>query len=365
MAHPFHHGRASGRPLFLHGLLVLWLTLAHGPLKADRIYILPGLGYNQCDMELWTAIQANGHFVFVDAPTANSVPPGFTSTCVDPVNGYDWLCLFGSQDRSAMLPSVQAFMAVGGKVFLQWEVVCCTGSATGSANIAAGATGAPITPHIDPYTSFSGTSNLPGWEAVPPNECWSARGSAFRCMNGLPTGAGLAATSDLNGGTPSYTTCPYFGFRFVSAAMPGGNGGLLGFGDVNIWYLSAGEPPNNAGTLPVDTVLVDMVFPNTESTCYFLPPGCLLGPTGLAMEAGMTARPPSVSIDANGDLLVDPGGLSARSLAIHDASGRSILDIRPTGAALERIPKGGLAPGVYLLVVRSVKDAHVLRFVME
>src|SRR5688572_14060827 len=84
---------------------------------ADRIYIMNGGGYTSAEPQMVSAITANGHTVVVNSTTLTSLPAGFTSRCIDPVNGYDWLCFFGNMSYSGLLSQVQSFIDVGGKVF--------------------------------------------------------------------------------------------------------------------------------------------------------------------------------------------------------------------------------------------------------
>src|SRR5690348_7275319 len=92
---------------------------------ADRIYIMDSPGYDTAEPQLIAAIAANGHTIVVNNTTLNTLPAGFTSTCVDPVNGFDWLCFFGTDNFAPLLPQIQSFINVGGKVFYQYEVTCC------------------------------------------------------------------------------------------------------------------------------------------------------------------------------------------------------------------------------------------------
>lgn len=76
--------------------------------NADRVYILPGSGYNQADPAIVNAIIANGHTVVSGSASSITLPPGFTSTYIDPVNGYDWLCLFGEVNYSVSTDSTES-----------------------------------------------------------------------------------------------------------------------------------------------------------------------------------------------------------------------------------------------------------------
>lgn len=256
---------------FLRTFLFLFTCFLAFNCCADRIYIMNSSGYNQAGTELIAAITSNGHTVTNNTTSLSALPVGFTSTCVDPVNGYDWLCFFGSDNFSSLLTGIQDFIDDGGKVFYQYEVSCCVTSATSAASIVSGLTGLSVSPNSEPYISFGG--GTPGWEAV--GCCLTMVGSAYRCMDGIPPQNELLATGDIGSGTPTYTTCPNFGFAFSSVDFTSGQnkGGIVGFGDVNIWY-DAGEPWANGGSGPVNMGVVDYIFPNNSSTCFIFPAGC-------------------------------------------------------------------------------------------
>lgn len=99
-------------------LLTFLVLCFSGFVYADRIYIVDGGGYNGAGAELVTAIANNGHTVDVGAGV---IPVGFTTTCNDPVNGYDWLCFFGDFDFTPLTAQIKAFIDAGGKVFINMK----------------------------------------------------------------------------------------------------------------------------------------------------------------------------------------------------------------------------------------------------
>jgi len=234
--------------------------------KADRIYIVNSTGYNQAEVQLQTAIANNGHIVTVGA----SIPAGFVSTCIDPVNGYDWLCFFGNSSYTAMIPQMQAFIDNGGKVFYQYEVSCCTVSSQSAADVLTSLVGIPITPNSNAYIA------LGGWEATGQSCCATFIGNAYKGLDGLPLANQLQATANLNGSAPPIANSLNYGFFFTTTDFASGanQGGIIGVGDVNMWY-DGDEPFSNGGSTPVSTVMVDYFFPNSSSTCYIFPPGCM------------------------------------------------------------------------------------------
>jgi len=239
---------------------------------ADRIYIVDGGGYNGAGAELVTAITNNGHTVNI---SGSIIPVGFTSTCNDPVNGYDWLCFFGDADFTPLTAQIKAFIDAGGKVFYQYEVSCCTTSSTSVAAILSSVTGLAITPNINDYIAFSG-SGAGGWVADNVSCCANFRGDAYKGLDGLPVANQIQATANINSSSPAIATSLNFGFHFATTDFTGAAnmGGMIGMGDINAWY-DAGEPFSNGGSTPVNLSIVDYFFPNAASTCYLFPPGCL------------------------------------------------------------------------------------------
>ena len=254
-------------------LLLIIFSSLHKSASADRIYIMNSPGYNQCETQLVAAIASLGHTITNNTTTYTTFPAGLTSTCVDPVNGYDWLCFFGNTDFSPFNAQIKAFIDVGGKVFCQYEVTCCTTSSSSAAAIAAYCTGLPIAPNSNPYIAFNGGS--PGWEAVAVSCCCTFTGAAYMGMDGLPLANQLQATATLGAGSPLISVCPNFGFVFTDADFTGAahRGALVGDGDINLWYDGA-EPFSNGGSTPVNMNIVNFFFPNTSSSCFLVQSGC-------------------------------------------------------------------------------------------
>lgn len=255
-------------------LLLLISILTIGQSFADRMYIMNSPGYNTAGAELLAEIGTNGHTMVINNSTF-VLPPGFTSTCVDPVNGYDWLCFFGDNDFTGLLPQIQAFIDAGGKVFYQYEVSCCTQSSLSASIIASGLTGLPITENANAYIALDPTAQG-GWEATNLSCCAPPFvGNAYKGLDGLPVANQLNATANLNGSTPLIATCTNFGFYFTTTDFGAPNqGGITGVGDINFWYDGA-EPWSNGGSDPVNPALVDYFFPGAGATCYLFPAGCL------------------------------------------------------------------------------------------
>ncbi|MBK8339277.1 MAG: T9SS type A sorting domain-containing protein [Flavobacteriales bacterium] len=334
--------------------LLLTLCFTAATVTAERIYVMPGTGFNQCDPELVTAIQSLGHTVDVAPNNATSLPVGFTTTCVDPVNGYDWLCFFGVENRVALLPDLQIYLDLGGKIYLQWEVDCCTASALSSASIANALTGQPIIENPASYIALGGN---PAWEANSVEGCLQVAGNAYRCMDGVPVANQLLATATLNGGSLDHTTCPVFGFVFSPGDLPNGSGGIIGFGDVNLWYQNAGEPPNNLGTQPVDMAVVSLVFPTPTSGCSLLPVGCLSGSNGLR-DRNTPLIGTVYPNPANEQLTIELQAANVERIDILDAMGRLVKSERSGATARITVDIGQLAPGAYqvLAIGSSVRE---------
>ena len=258
--------------------------------RADRVYIMNSSGYNTCETQLSTAIANNGHTVVVNTVTGTpTLPTGFTSTCIDSVNGYDYLCFFGTANFSSLLTDIQAFIDVGGKVFYQYEVSCCTQASSSVATILSGLTGLGITTNSNSYIALASPV---GWEAVDINCCVTIKGNAYKGLDGLPVANQLEATANLNSSTPAVSNCTNFGCFFHTTDFVGtaNKGGFIGLGDYNAWH-DGDEPFSNGGSTPVNTALVNFFFPNDTSTCYLFPPGCL----------------ESLSVSTDSTLLVDIG----------------------------------------------------------
>ncbi len=326
----------------------------------ERIYIMNGLGYNQADQPLIDAIVSLGHTVDVSAPGATSLPSGFLSTCLDPENGYHWLCFFGSQNYTALIPGTQAFIDAGGKVLLQYEVSCCVIASQNAATMASAFTGLTIAPGFDDYIAHGG--GIDGWECVSPDGCFDIAGSAYKCMNGIPAENALIATANLNGSLPLISQCPNFGFVFAPEDLPGGSGGLVGLGDVNLYYDNAGEPPNNGGTLPVDLAPLEILFGSPTSTCTLLPMGCLsTGTQELPADVlGILFPNP-----ANDHIIVPATVPGSMDLIIHDAIGHVVVQRRSQGEPLIAVPTNHLPAGVYHLSLRQNERQEAATFIVE
>jgi hypothetical protein len=323
-----------------HRHLLFLMLLLPFQAAAERIFILTGTGYNRCDPELVAAIEGQGHTVVTSV--TGPLPAGLTTTCIDPVNGFDWVALFGDMDHSNLIPELQQFVSEGGKLFLQWEVTCCVNAAIGSAAIASAITGLNISPSSHQLVAFN------GWTAEGVAGCANFLGNAYRCFNGVPPQNQLLATGTLEGADPHHSVCPVFGFSFGPDALPSGAGGLVGFGDVNIWYQNMGEPPNNFGEEPVDPAPLQVVFPAPGAACQLLPDGCLgSGSTGIGRQ---DARPKAVYPNPVQDLLfIETGATCPPAFYIHDAFGRMIMEVPTNGVGLLTVPVGALAPGIYRL----------------
>lgn len=312
--------------------------------NADRVYIMNANGYNAADPPLIAAIQSLGHTVDVSVMDAFTLPAGFVSTCIDSENGYDWLCFFGNMDRTALAPLVQGFIGDGGKVLLQYEVDCCTTSSMSAANIVSAVTGLTVTPNSQPNIALSGVSALPGWEAVSLLDCIDVTGNSYKCMDGLPTANALMATATLGGATPDISVCSNFGFRFLPGDLPGNNGGLIGFGDINLYYNSAGEPPNNSGTQPVNMDVVELIFATPASSCSFLPAGCL---HNSVPENEIDLIGAIYPVPADDVLMVEFPRGATKEFWIFNTQGQCVMHERSTGADRVNIAIGSLPNGLY------------------
>ncbi|MCD6065269.1 MAG: hypothetical protein K0S33_95 [Bacteroidetes bacterium] len=247
--------------------------------RADRIYLINTPGYNTADPTLINAIMSLGHTVIVSNNGSALSSGSFTSRCVDPVNGYDWLCFFGNSDFSVWTAEIKNFIDAGGKVFCQYEVGCCLVSSASVATVLSSITGLPVTTTTPaliagPTVSSTLPPYPPQWEAV--HCCLTFRGAAYKGLSGVPLANQFVASTNLNGSLPLVSTCPNFGFFFNTTDFLGTaqKGAITGLGDVNVWY-DGDEPPNGGGASPVNMTLVNYFFPNTSSSCYLVPPGCM------------------------------------------------------------------------------------------
>ncbi len=344
-------------PTFL-SLILTGALLAQG----ERIYIMNAPGYNMADPPLVAAIEGLGHTVDVSGLGATQLPAGFMSACEDPENGYHWLCFYGSQDFTPLIPPVQAFLAAGGKVLLQYEVSCCVIASQSVAEMASAFTGLTITPNAADFLALSVNANIIGWEAVSSVGCLNIGGNAYKCMDGLPSGNALHATANVNGSAPPFTDCSNFGFVFHPEDLPGQSGGLIGLGDVNLYYESAGEPPNSGGTQPVDLSTVELIFGTPTSKCSLLPSGCLS--TGVPEQptdlmGGIFPNP------ADEQLTVETRVDASMRISVFNAVGQLVYSQSTQGAALTSVPTGALAAGAYHLLLRYEDRQESATFVVE
>jgi hypothetical protein len=337
----------------------IFLCLVILQLKADRIYILPGSGYDQCDPALSNAIAANGHTVVVALSSSTTLPAGFTSTFIDAVNGYDWLCIFGAVDYSGIISQVKAFIDLGGKVYYQHEVSCCITSSSGAAAYAASFTGLPIAPNSNSHIAYA--NGDPGWIAGI-DSCVDIIGAAYKGMDSVPLNRQLRATGDLNGATPSYTVCPNFGMFFSTTDFAGTahKGAFVALGDINLWYDGA-EPPNGGGTTPANINVVNYFFPNDTSTCFLFPPGTV-GTTGINSLEGNT----QINIHYNhsaGQIEIKSNLFSAMDISVFNTIGEQVYFSHSTGAGNHEIKTGTFSKGSYFVRV-IVKDKTVVKKVL-
>lgn len=325
-------------------------------LYADRIYIMPGLGYNQADSAIINAIINNGHTVDVGAATSTTLPPNFTSACIDPVNGYHWLCLFGDMYYVGLQTQIKAFIDAGSKVFVQHEVVCCIVASGGAASIASFITGLPIIENVNPFIAVS-TTSPPGWESGSVGECPYFAGNAYKCMDNVPAAKQLKATADLNGAYPSYTTCENFGMFFSTTDFTGTahNGAFVAIGDINLFF-GGFEPPNNGGITPVDTNVIGYFFPNSIAGCFLFPPGCITITSVNTLKPGEDEF--SVYIDISQQLMVDLKNLAPANVSVMNSMGQEILF--DTGVQKHlAIPVTDWTSGIYLIKIKSNSQVFV------
>jgi|SRR6185436_17637856 len=327
--------------------------------KADRIYILPGTGYDQCDLALSNAIAANGHTVVVALSSSTTLPAGFTSTFIDQVNGYDWLCIFGVVDYSGIMTQVKAFIDLGGKVYYQHEVGCCVTSSTGAAAYAASFTGLTVTPNINSHIAL-GTA--PAWIASNIDSCVSIMGNAYKGMDSVPLANQIRATGNLNGSTPSYTLCENFGMFFSTTDFAGTahKGAFVSLGDANLWYDGA-EPPNNGGSAPVNMHVINYFFPNDTSTCFLFPPGTV-GTTGINSIEGNV----QINIQFNplaGQIEIKTGLTSAIDISVFNTIGKLVYLSHSKGPGNHEVKTGTFSKGFYFVRVTG-KEKTVVKKVL-
>ncbi len=241
--------------------------------QGDNIYIMNASGYNTAGPELLAAMTSLGHTLMVNSTNFNSLPQTFVSACIDPINGYHWLCFFGNYDFSPLSADVMTFIADGGKVYYNYEISCCTISAAGAAAMVSAITGLNVTTNSAEAIACVSTSNG-GWSANL-NGCVNILGNAYKCLDGLPVANQLQASATINGGSPLVTTCENFGYFFTGGDIPGNtmNGSITGMGDINSWY-DGDEPWANGGSQPINLALVAYFFPNASTTCHLATAGC-------------------------------------------------------------------------------------------
>jgi hypothetical protein len=321
----------------LYILLLCCVNLINA--DAEKIYLINSPGYNTATTAMIAAFSDIGHTVVVNSTSPYTIPDGFTSTCVDPVNGYDWLAFFGNTDFSDKLPQIEAFLNAGGKVYYQYEVSCCTVASAAIAKILSSLTGLNITPNSHDYIALtgSGPSGFPGWEARNIGCCGNFFGNAYKGLDGMPVKNQLQATATTNNSTPPITTCLNFGFLFNTTDFnfPGTThkGSISGVGDNNVWF-DAREPSYNI----VDTALVHFVFPTRSSKCLLMPLGCIEKPFDLNNQT-QTVR---VNLGKDtaicqGQTLVLDVSLSNGSYVWQDSSTASIYDITNPGKYWVRV----------------------------
>lgn len=232
-------------------LMISYLTLFG--CYADKIYIMNAPGYNTAEPQLINKIINLGNTVTVENALFTTLPSGFTSTCDDSINGYDWLCFFGNFDFSPLLPQIQFFIDSGGKVFYQYEASCCTVSSSAVSSILSGLTGLSITPNSNNSIAQAG-NETPGWEATNMSCCINFTGNGYKGLDGVPLINQWQASSTLNSAAPNTSTCSNVGFLFTTTDFIGTShkGAIVGLGDISVWYLNAGEPFAYGGTLPIN-----------------------------------------------------------------------------------------------------------------
>jgi gliding motility-associated-like protein len=237
-------------------------------------------GYNRADSVLINAIINNGYTVVINDSIPNLLPTGFTSSCNDSINGYDWLCFFGDYDYSSLLPEIKAFIDAGGKVYYQYEVNCCDVSSASVATILSGLTGLPIVADTNVWIAMN-LSGGAGYKATNFSGCdtFTVIGNAYKGLSGIPFGNQFIASYNI-GSNPSITTCPNFGFNFSTTDFIGtaNNGAILGIGDYNVWYYG-NEPPASFGFSPLDTNLLNFIFPESNGSCSLYPRDCSISAT--------------------------------------------------------------------------------------
>ncbi len=238
-------------------------------LKADRIYILNGDGYNRAQASLITAIRLIGHTVYNDSTNVPALPSGFKTRCEDSVNGYDWLLIFTNKSITTLHNTIKTFIKNGGKVYIQYEVTCCNASSQAAADLVSAVVGLSISTNSNPYIALG---RSPGWFVANFSCCFDTiYGHAYKGLDGVPPQNQFNASREISPATPPVSACTNFGFQFRGYEFTDNSylGAIVGMGDVNLWY--DGREPSQP---PVNQKLVEFFFPGKNSTCYLYPPGC-------------------------------------------------------------------------------------------
>ncbi len=330
-------------------------------IRADRIYILPGIGYNQAGPDIISAITSLGHTVVAGVAGSTTLPAGFTTACVDPVNGYHWLCLFGVIDYIPLQPQIKAFIDAGGKVYHQHEVTCCTVSTTSVASLASAFTGLTITPNA---ASFIANGGMPAWEAVNAGNCVYMSGAAYKCLDGIPSGHTLNATANLNGSSPPYTDCENFGVYFETTDFIGAahNGAYVAIGDINLFY-NGFEPPNNGGTTPVDMNVINFFFPNELTSCFLFHPGCIITTAINSIQNDFNIQ--LYTDNTHHQLIVAMKQNNKTSIALLNSLGQQVMFFDGIQSDQFTISTAGLNNGIYFVIIGSGEQSFVRKILIE
>ena len=235
---------------------------------------------------------------------------------------------FGDANFSVLSADIQAFIDLGGKVFYQYEVSCCTTSSSSIATILSNITGLSITPNVNAYISLG---PIPAWEATNISCCVNIYGNAYKGLDGLPLVNQFQATATLGTSAPPISNCLNFGCHFSTTDFTGtaNKGGFIGLGDFNSWY-DGDEPLTNGGSTPINLNLINYFFPNDTSTCYLFPPGCL---ENISISSGNT-----IIVDigndttlCQGDSIILDATTSGASYVWQGTSGTSTYTVAEAG----------------------------------
>ena len=198
-------------------LIIILLAISFN-CYADRLFIFNSPGYNAADPALIAAITAQGHTI-VENTTTLTLPPGFTTSCNDPANGFDWLCFFGNADYTSLTTDIKNFIDAGGKVFYQYEVTCCTTSSFSVAAILASITGLPITENAHAYIAWSLSADAAYSGTI--ECCGTFEGNAYKGLDGVPVDNQLQADSTYPSASPAVDSCLNFGVTFSTTDFVG------------------------------------------------------------------------------------------------------------------------------------------------